>query len=491
MTPLTRLAALACVLSPVLLGAQARGTRPEARPLFADVTAKAGITFVHKSGASGEKYMVETFGSGVAWIDYDNDGFPDLYFVNGAPGASNALYHNNKDGTFTDVTERAGVAANGGAEGPAKAYKTGVAVGDYDNDGFLDLYVTAFGPNILYRNNGDGTFTRRHRQGRCRRRRRTSGAPAPGLSITIATGASTSTSSTISTTVSRRISIAAFGKEGYRMYCHPTQFDGTADRLFHNNGDGTFTDVSKQAGIANPAGKGPGRDVLRLRSRRRSPTSTSPTTRCAISSIETTATARLRTSPMVPASGSIRTASRKPAWEPTARTSTAMGYPDIFVTNFSEELNALYQNRGDGTFEDVSATTGMGAAFLAAGFRNEAVRLRQRWRPGYPRHQRPRDRQRQVVSAEPDLRAEGFPVRERRREVQGRHGARRTGFAGRAHRARAGGRGFRQRRKPRCRDHQPGPTSGPAAKPGRRARQLDYPSRERKEEQHVRAWARP
>src|SRR5439155_920424 len=89
-----------------------------------------------------------------------NDGFPDLFFINGAPGAPNALYHNNKDGTFTDVTERAGVAANGGGkEGPAaKAYRTGVAVGDYDNDGYLDLYVTAFGPNILYHNNGDGTF---------------------------------------------------------------------------------------------------------------------------------------------------------------------------------------------------------------------------------------------------------------------------------------------------------------------------------------------
>src|SRR5205823_13418460 len=102
-----------------------------------------------------EKYMVETFGSGVAWIDYDNDGFPDLYFVNGAPGAANVLYRNNRDGTFTDVTPKAGVAANGNP----KSYKTGVAVGDYNNDGYLDLYVTAFGPNILYRNNRDGPFT--------------------------------------------------------------------------------------------------------------------------------------------------------------------------------------------------------------------------------------------------------------------------------------------------------------------------------------------
>ena len=123
---------------------------------FADVTATSKIDFVHQSGASPEKYMVETFGSGVAWVDYDNDGFQDLYFVNGAPGAANALYHNNRDGTFKDVTRQAGVAGEGAGK---TAWKTGVAVGDYDNNGYLDLYVTAFGPNILYRNNGDGTFT--------------------------------------------------------------------------------------------------------------------------------------------------------------------------------------------------------------------------------------------------------------------------------------------------------------------------------------------
>jgi hypothetical protein len=145
--------------------AQSKGPAAPAasRFQFADVTARAGIGFVHKSGASPDKFMVETFGSGVAWIDYDEDGFQDLFFVNGAPGSSNALYHNNRDGTFTDVTARAGVAGNEGlpAEASAKAgsrYKTGVAVGDFDNDGYLDLYVTAFGPNTLYRNNRDGTF---------------------------------------------------------------------------------------------------------------------------------------------------------------------------------------------------------------------------------------------------------------------------------------------------------------------------------------------
>ena len=152
-------------LAPLLLSLAALAAAPSAQggrggterpPMFTDVTAKAGITFVHKSGASPQKYMVETFGSGVAWIDYDNDGFEDLYFVNGAPGAANALYHNNHDGTFTDVTAKA--RADGSGAGKA-AYKTGVAVGDYDGNGYLDLYVTSLGPNLLYKNNGDGTFS--------------------------------------------------------------------------------------------------------------------------------------------------------------------------------------------------------------------------------------------------------------------------------------------------------------------------------------------
>ena len=127
---------------------QASKSKPDRPALFADVTAKSQITFVHKSGASPEKYMVETFGSGVAWIDYDNDGFEDLYFVNGAPGAANVLYHNNKDGTFKDVTTQAHVDGSGAGKG---AYKTGVAVGDYDNNGYLDLYVTSSAPTSCTR----------------------------------------------------------------------------------------------------------------------------------------------------------------------------------------------------------------------------------------------------------------------------------------------------------------------------------------------------
>ena len=364
MNPLTRLILAACVLPPALLVAQARGAKPAPPPLFADVTAKAGIAFVHKSGASPEKYMVETFGSGVAWIDYDNDGFPDLYFVNGAPGTANALYHNNKDGTFTDVTARAGVAADSGAN--AKSYKTGVAVGDYDNDGSLDLYVTALGPNILFRNNGDGTF---------RDVTAAAGVAGPPTEWSTSTGffdydRDGRLDLFVVNYLDYRLEdnlYCGLRKEGYRMYCHPTQFDGMADRLYHNNGDGTFTDVSKKAGIANPAGKGLG------------------VTFCDFD--------RDGDADIYVANDTVRNFLYRNngdgtftdvayaagvGFDPNGKPQAGMGvdcadydgngFPDIFVTNFSEELNALYQNRGDGTFEDVSANVGMGSAFLPLGF---------------------------------------------------------------------------------------------------------------------------
>ena len=364
MSWLTRLTLIACALSPALLVAQGRGARPSSPPLFADATTKAGIEFVHKSGASPEKYMVETFGSGVAWIDYDNDGFPDLYFVNGAPGTANALYHNNKDGTFTDVTTRAGVGANNG--GNAKSYKTGVAVGDYDNDGSLDLYVTAFGPNILYRNNGDGTF---------RDVTATAGVAGPPTEWSTSTGffdydRDGRLDLYVVNYLDYRLEenlYCGLRKEGYRMYCHPTQFDGMADRLYHNNGDGTFTDVSKKAGIANPAGKGLG------------------VTFCDFD--------RDGDSDIYIANDTVRNFLYRNngdgtftdvayaagvGFDPNGKPQAGMGvdcadydgngFPDIFVTNFSEELNALYKNLGDGTFEDVSSRVGMDSAFLPLGF---------------------------------------------------------------------------------------------------------------------------
>lgn len=329
--------------------------------MFVDVTAKSGITFVHASGATPDKYMVETFGSGVAWIDFDNDGFVDLYFVNGAPGASNALYRNNGNGTFTDVTQQSGTAAPGG-----RAYKTGVAVGDYDNDGRLDLYVTALGSNILFHNNGNGTFT----------------------DVTAAAGVSGGANEWSTSTgfldydrdgdldlyVVNYLDVRAgenpwcgLRKPGYRTYCNPTIFDGVADRLFRNEGNGTFTDVSVRAGIANPAGKGLGvtfcdfdrdgdtdiyvaNDLVRNFLYRNNGDGTF--------------------TDVAYAAGVGFDMNGKPqaGMGVDCGDVDGNGYPELFVTNFSEELNTLYDNRGDGTFGDVSQKAGLGSGFLPLGF---------------------------------------------------------------------------------------------------------------------------
>jgi hypothetical protein len=356
-----RLAFLVLVAA-AYLSAHAAQPPPAAAVQFADVTDKAGISFGHASAASPDKYMFETFGSGVAWIDYDNDGYPDLYFINGAPGTANALYHNNKDGTFTDVTRQAGVAADGNKT----SYKTGVAVGDYDNDGHLDLYVTAFGPNILFRNNGDGTFTDVTAK---------AGVAGPSTEWSTSTGfLDVDRDGDLDLYVVNYLDYSmadnpycGLRKDGYRMYCHPTLFDGTADRLYRNEGNGTFTDVSKAAGIANPAGKGLGIAVCDY-DRDGDPDIyiANDTVRNFLYRNNGDGTFR----DVAYAAGVGYDLNGKPqaGMGVDCADIDGNGYPDIFVTNFSEELNSLYQNRGDGAFDDESAQPGLKTGFLALGF---------------------------------------------------------------------------------------------------------------------------
>jgi hypothetical protein len=227
------------------------------------------------------------------------------------------------------------------------------------------------------------------------------------------------------------------------MYCHPTQFDGMADRLFHNNGDGTFTDVSKQAGIANPAGKGLGvtfcdydgdgdtdiyvaNDTVRNFLYRSNGDGTF--------------------TDVAYAAGVGFDSNGKPqaGMGTDCADVDGNGHPDIFVTNFSEELNALYQNRGDGTFEDVSATAGMGAAFLPLGFGTKLYDFDNDGDLDIHVTNGHVIRQRQALSVEPDLRAKGSVVREHRRKVQRRQRAGRPGASGRTNRPRLGSRRFRQ-----------------------------------------------
>ena len=250
--------AVAGLSAGLLFGPFAKSTAATASPQapgpvqFSNVTKAAGIDFIHFKSTVGTSTILEEAGPGVCVADYDGDGYQDIYFVNGRDlynrglKARNALYHNNGDGTFTDVTEKAGA--------PGNAFGLGCVWGDYDNDGFPDLYVTQYGKNILYHNNGDGSFTDvtdkagvggmdfgtvfhsgatffdYDRDGR--------------LDLYVGGYANFSTASQQFCTTE----IAA------RSSCPPAVYGGTPDVLYHNNGDGTFTNVTKAAKIYQPKG---------------------------------------------------------------------------------------------------------------------------------------------------------------------------------------------------------------------------------------------
>jgi hypothetical protein len=333
---------------------------------FADVTAEVGVGFVHAASPTGEKYLIETMGAGVAMLDYDNDGRLDLFFVNGAGLSApmsdtgpppdkrairfhNRLYRQTADRRFEDATSRAGVAGTG--------YGMGVAVGDYDNDGDADLYVTAYGGNTLYRNNGDGTFTDATAQ---------AGVGAGGWSASAAF-VDADNDGRLDLFVTRYLdwSFDANGvcgerKPGYRAYCHPDRYRGVTSLLFHNDGGGRFTEIGARAGIADSAGKSLGVAIADFDRDGRIDIFV------ANDSVREFLFRNLgggRFEDVALAAGA--------AYDQDGRSFAGMGvafddqdndgWPDLMVTTLSNQLYASFRNQRTGTFTYATHATGLAA----------------------------------------------------------------------------------------------------------------------------------
>ena len=329
------------------------------KDLFEIIPAQAsGITWKHSSGKSAEHYLPETTGAGCAFFDYDNDGWMDIYLVNSGkcdffdpnPPLRNALYHNNRDGTFTDITGKAGVEGGG--------YGQGVAVGDYDGDGFPDLYVTQYGRNILYHNNGDGTFSDVTEK---------AGVAAPGWSSS-AVWFDYDNDGKLDLFVCQFVEFSKdknkdcrTGEDAKRGYCIPHVYRPTASWLFHNNGDGTFTDVSKSSGIAGHLGKAWGVVATDINNDGRMDLFVANDT------VENFLYANQGNGKFEEI-GEIAGVGYSAEGRPRSGMGVDSadfdqdGWMDLFVANIDREMYSLYRNNHDETFDDRAGATGIGMA---------------------------------------------------------------------------------------------------------------------------------
>ncbi len=338
-----------------------------AKPIayFIDEAAKAGLTARNVfGGVNTKKYIIETTGTGVAIFDYDNDGWPDIFLVNGttldqahssAVAPTNHLYRNNHDGTFTDVTEKAGLLHSGWGQG--------VCVGDYDNDGFEDLYVTYYGKNILYRNNGDGTFTDVSEKAGVAGTGKTWGSGCAfvdydrdgKLDLLVATYVD--------------FDIASAPKPGERtdclwkgvpVMCGPRGLPWKSNMLYHNRGDGTFEDVTKKAHIDKTNGHY-GLSVSTLDF----DDDGWPDIYVACDSTSSILYRNNHDGTFTDVAVLAGAAFNEDGMEQAGMGTTVGdfdgdGRPDIFKTNFSDDTSTLYRNNGDGTFNDATFAAGLG-----------------------------------------------------------------------------------------------------------------------------------
>lgn len=326
-------------------------------PLFEEVPAtKSGISWRHVNGRSSEYYLPETTGAGCAFLDYDNDGWMDIYLVNSGrcdffdpqPVLRNALYHNNRDGTFTDVTEKAGAAGGG--------YGMGVAVGDYNGDSFPDLYVTQYGRSILYRNNGDGTFSDVTEK---------AGVATPGWASS-AVWFDYDNDGKLDLFVCRFVDFDKSknkfcGNEQTqeRFYCIPRVYPPARSWLFHNNGNGTFTDVSQESGIAKVLGKAWGVVATDINNDGWMDLFIANDT---VQNFLFLNKKNGKFEEIGLASGT--------AYSQDGRERSGMGvdsadydqdgWQDLFVTNVDQEMYSIYHNNHDLTFEDMAGPMGIG-----------------------------------------------------------------------------------------------------------------------------------
>ena len=361
--PLAALCVIA--LASLLVEKTAISAPPESSSIqFRDITQRAGIHFVHNNGAFGKKYLPETMGPGVAFIDYDNEGWPDIFLVNGMdwPGheqkqSTPKLYHNNHDGTFTDVTRKAGL--------DVEMYGLGVAVGDYDNDGYDDLFVTAYGQNRLFHNNGNGTFTDVTQKAGLQGPKEFSTSAAwmdydkdGHLDLVVA--------NYVQWTPETDLYCTLDGKS--KSYCTPESYKGTAVRLWHNRGNGTFEDVTQKAGLGDATSKTLGVAVLDY---------DNDGWPDLLFSNDTQPNKLYRNNGNGTFSEKAVVAGVAFSEDGVARAGMGVdaadydhsGYASVLITNFSNQMVSLYHNEGKGLFVDEAPRSEIGrASLLTLGF---------------------------------------------------------------------------------------------------------------------------